>query len=300
MASRPSITGITLSITIRSGRTAGASCRHCLAAVGLDHVEAERRQEVDQQGPVGVDIVDHQHCLRACRGSRSPAPVARHGLGSRLRHAVGSSRSNQKRLPAPARLSTWMSPPIRRTSWRLIARPSPVPPKRRCTSPPCSKGWKMASSCVGANADAAVADLEAQAHRAGIGAQRPHLQAHLAAFGELDGVAQQVEQHLAQALLVDAEPPAASSGAPSKSNRRPFSSALNRMMSAIARRNSARSTGAGCSSILPASILDRSRMSLISVSRCSPLCWMIVHAARLRSCSGCVGLAGSARSRGSR
>jgi hypothetical protein len=50
--------------------------------------------------------------------------------------------------PRPGALSTHRRPPIRSTSWRLIVRPRPVPPKRRVVElSACMKGWKMRDCC---------------------------------------------------------------------------------------------------------------------------------------------------------
>ena len=73
----------------------------------------------------------------------------------------------------------------------------------------CSNAWKIACLFLGLDADAGVRHREAQAHlrRAGAepdlpsGAELPggfHQHHDLAAFGELDGVAYEIDEHLAQ------------------------------------------------------------------------------------------------------
>src|SRR6185295_463981 len=57
----------------------------------------------------------------------------------------------------------------------------------------------------GPNADAGVRHLHVQAEAPRRERRAAYLQAHLAGVGELDRVAEQVQQHLAQALLVDAD-----------------------------------------------------------------------------------------------
>lgn len=49
------------------------------------------------------------------------------------------------------------------------------------------------------DANPGIRHLETQPRRGGIGRHRGHSQVHVALFGELDGIAQQVEQDLAQA-----------------------------------------------------------------------------------------------------
>src|SRR5262249_30973142 len=58
---------------------------------------------------------------------------------------------------------------------------------------------------VGRHADAAVAHLNAQAHRITAALVRPDVDHHFAAVGELDGVADEVGQHLAQAAGIAAK-----------------------------------------------------------------------------------------------
>ena len=67
------------------------------------------------------------------------------------RGASGSGSSNQKVLPTPISLSTPISPPCSVTSWRQIARPSPVPPKlSRIVSSAWEKASKMRPRASGA------------------------------------------------------------------------------------------------------------------------------------------------------
>ena len=90
---------------------------------------------------------------------------------------------------------------------------------------------------------------------------------HLALLGELDGVAHQVDDDLAQPVRVARPGPSGTSGAMWQASSRPFCGA--RMASVL--QGVADSSRAGrsrsCSrSSLPASILEKSRMSLITVS----------------------------------
>ena len=59
------------------------------------------------------------------------ATVARTGTAA----ASGRRMSNRKSLPIPGSLSTAIEPPISVTSRRQIAKPSPLPPKRREIDP---------------------------------------------------------------------------------------------------------------------------------------------------------------------
>ena len=76
---------------------------------------------------------------------------------------LASGTVNQNVLPSPGLLSTPISPPISSTSRCEIASPRPVPPYRRVVEPSaCVNGSKSAAARLGGDADAGVADLEAQ------------------------------------------------------------------------------------------------------------------------------------------
>ena len=63
---------------------------------------------------------------------------------------TGNATVKWKRLPPPGRLSTSISPPIRRANSWLIASPRPTPDSRRRPWSACSKGAKMRSWSSGA------------------------------------------------------------------------------------------------------------------------------------------------------
>ena len=113
---------------------------------------------------------------------------------------------NQNTLPRPGSLSTPTAPPISCASSRAIDRPSPVPPKRRVVEPSaCSNGLKS-RSCASAEMPTPVSRTAKRIvhSRAGL---RQHVAAQhdAAARGELDRVAQQVDEHLRQPQRVAAQ-----------------------------------------------------------------------------------------------
>ena len=115
-------------------------------------------------------------------------------------------------VPGPA-LSTHIVPPISSASSLLMARPSPVPPYLRVVLLstwlnfwnsrllPCSLRPMPVSRTAKCSSGAVLALLG------------DHAQHHLAGLGELDRVAQQVEQDLAQPRHVAVDAPAARSPA---------------------------------------------------------------------------------------
>ena len=150
-----------------------------------------RRRRRTTSTPLARPLVADDRLVggRAC-GRRRPPAACR-----------GRTRTGCRRR---ASLSTWMSPPISRTSWWLIARPSPVPPTRRAMSPTCSKGWKMAAPAAAGSMPMPVSASRSAARADPCAAPRDVRTRSTTSplLGELDRVAQQVEQHLAQALLV--------------------------------------------------------------------------------------------------
>ncbi len=116
---------------------------------------------------------------------------------------VGSSTSNVE--PRPSSLSTRMRPFCISTRRRVIARPSPVPRLRTRSSFVCLYSSKMTARSCGLMPGPGVAHGEAG--QAAVAADVHH---DLALLRELDGVADQVGEHLPHALGVGAGVDAAS------------------------------------------------------------------------------------------
>src|ERR1044071_2085551 len=96
-----------------------------------------------------------------------------------------------------------MSPPMSVASWRLIASPRPVPPKRRVVEPSsCTKASKIAAWFSGrmpvpVSTTSITSDTQVSA---GVDAARPPQR--VAAGRELERVRDQVHEDLADAQLV--------------------------------------------------------------------------------------------------
>ena len=153
---------------------------------------------------------------RRARDRRGRAdPPARSMAGdTKARPAVGdTSVAGSSRATAGAGSRSWnvdptptvevtvSSPPISRARFRLIVRPSPVPPRRATEASPWLKASKMACSAERRDARAGIVDAASS---------QPACQVtrdtHLAALGELQAVGREVDQDLLQPLRVDEQP----------------------------------------------------------------------------------------------
>ena len=147
-----------------------------------------------------------------CRPRPAPAAPRRSGCGShcpvRLRCAVASRTSGEvERAALPGSLSTQIRPPISSTSRDEIVRPSPVPPYLRVVElSACANGSKMALALLGGMPMPVSRTVNCSARRPSSGWLLSARRAsdHFALLGELDGVADQVDEDLAQAARVAA------------------------------------------------------------------------------------------------
>ena len=93
-----------------------------------------------------------------------------------------------------------------------MARPRPVPPKRRLIETSAWVNfWNSVGCASSIDTDAGIDDLETHDRVIAERARHGDVDVDMAAIGEFDGVAGDVEQHLAQPHRVAAEP-AASGG----------------------------------------------------------------------------------------
>ena len=185
-----------------------------------------------------------------------------------------------------------MSPPIIWQNRRLMASPSPVPPYLRVVDASAwTNSWNSLPICSRRHADAGVGDRDRHPFAARPRVARFDANRDRAVLGELAGVAREIEQRLPDPHLVGAHrcrcrrrsrrPPGCRSSPPACRCVAPTSATSGAMAKAST-----------CSSILPASILERSRMSLISASRCRP-----ARSTRSSGSSSSVALRGRARPR---
>ena len=177
-------------------------------------------------------------------------------------------------LPSPTSLRTRISPPSRRAISRLIDRPRPVPPYLRPVPvSACWNGSKMTRSLSGgmpmpvsltANATTRPARPRTGWSAAPAARGQPDVQADPAALGELEGVRQEVPQHLLQPLRVGGDGPRQLVVDRDVQDRGPCVSATGRKVRSTYSRRSANGSSPTSIAIVPDSIFAMSRMSLIS------------------------------------
>ena len=169
---------------LRRGRRVRA-----LAVMRLDHVVARGAQQVAQDLPVVLVILDDQdalgHAVPPCRRDE------------RQRECEGRAVSRPRTRPRAARHASrrcgarWRGPgPCRPWRGSMNCRPAEIPRRSSADRPRDAGAGVAARTTVKPPLTSAAADL------------------HLARVGELDGVADEVQHHLRQAPLVAPAPAA--------------------------------------------------------------------------------------------
>ena len=187
--------GSWMSSRIRSGRCVARQLQAGFGQFGADQLQPRLlRQHGLHQQHVDRVVLDVEH------GARVP-PFGR-VAGARRLPASAQASCTQKRLPPPGSLSSPMRPSISSTSRLLSARPMPAPSTAPRSAPSRSKAWNRRDALRLVQPRAGVADGDAQ--RVAV-ARRRHADLAAAAV-VLDGVGQQVQQHLLQPLAVGHHP----------------------------------------------------------------------------------------------
>ena len=155
---------------------------------------------------------------RPTRGAGRPSPAG--GRAAAGTYSRGMKRVNV--LPSPRVLWTRISPPSSLAISRLMDRPRPVPPYFRLVPvSACWNGSKMTRSLSGGmpipvsvteNARTPVRPAQDRVVAAPARRGRLDPQADLARLGELEGVGQQVPEHLLQPLRVGRDGPRQAAG----------------------------------------------------------------------------------------
>ena len=201
----PSISGICASSKTR-GKGVPASLLSCMAASAGPSTLGQHRfhQPPSERGledpPVdGVVVHDEDRHV----------PEMRHPRVRRLRRQAPApaGRSNDtvkwNVLPLPGSLSSQMRPPSSATRFVEIARPRPVPPYLRVVEPSAWMNGLKIAACCSCGTPMPVSDTLNRSTASTVclrlGFDGQH---HLAVLGELDGVADEIRDDLAQAAGV--------------------------------------------------------------------------------------------------
>ena len=236
--------------------------------------------------------MDGPAASRRGRGCGSMEPVICGSMRSRLGRAPCSpaSRGALRRctsdtserdgsttvtsVPSDLALRISRRPPCSCTSALAIGRPSPAPSRQR--ERPAST-WPNGVSATAISSLGHAEAGVAHAHRGAAAGAGARLDGHRAARRrELDGVGDQVGEHLAQLGRVALDRRAASAIEPALERARRPRRHVGLKEASAACRISSSSTSRASSVYLPLCILEMSRMSLMTASRC-------VAASRMRS-----------------
>ncbi len=187
---------------------------------------------------------------------------------------------NQKVEPLPGALARPISPPIIVTRRRQIARPSPVPPKRRVVE---------LSDCVNDSNTLACASgamptpVSSTSQRSLIASPSPAINPSRSATLPRSVNFTALPSRLTRTWRSRTGSPRRPAGTAASTldvNARPFSCAR-RATTAVASRTSTRGSKSIASSVsLPASIFEKSRMSLMMSSRATPEPWIVCSCSR--------------------
>ena len=176
----------------RAARASGPPSTETGRAPQLVKTSSRMRRLVALSSTISTGMPSRPGRLRHCRRRPSSAGCC-------------SSRAVKwKVLPWPGSLSTQIRPPISSTSCDEIVRPRPVPPYCRVVEPSaCSNGSKIGPLLLGGMPMPVSRDGEVQADL--VRRSRPFtldVDHDLAALGELDRVADQVDEDLPQPARV--------------------------------------------------------------------------------------------------
>ncbi len=198
--------------------------------------------------------------------TRRPCSMAGAGGAGAGASATPSQAVNQNRLPRPGALSRPISPPISRARWRLSARPRPVPPWRRVVAlSACSKASNSRACCAGAMPMPESATSKRTCCRLPCTCSSSPRSRTQPVSVNLTALASRLIS--AWASRVGSPRSRGGRWSVSSTSSSPFSAARPRTISKLPATRSSSANSVSCSTILPASIFDRSRMSLITCSR---------------------------------
>ena len=269
-SARPSISGMCMSRIARSNASPASSQRSASAR------RSRRPRTACPTCRSAAASTRRLVALSSTTSTRLPSSSGCTPTKSRCR-AAGSSavgaaivNRNVEPLPGPS-LSAHMRPPISSARRLLIARPRPVPPYLRVVEESAwENDWNRRPMPSGERPMPVSRTANVSSTSAAGGRGRADGQHDLAGLGELHGVGEQVEQDLAQPRHVARDRRAARrprTGRRCRGPSRPRAAPRGR---APTRRTRAGRTAAPRCPSGPASIFEKSRMSLMIVSSASP------------------------------
>ena len=178
-----------------------------------------------------------------------------------------------------------------RTSWRQMVRPSPVPPKRRVMdASACEKAWKMPCSCSGAMPmPLSCTSKHSSGAAPGLAPSGPGWQRTRTTTSPCAVNLMALPTRLMSTWRSRVASPctcSGTSGAMSMTSSSPFSAARVATLRQAAATVARSASGSRSSVSLPASILEKSRMSLRMASSDSADCCTMCRYWRCTGCSG--------------
>ncbi|MNQ90313.1 hypothetical protein D3C85_1056490 [compost metagenome] len=189
--------------------------------------------------------------------------------------ATATGNRTLKREPRPGTLSRLISPSRASTSWRVMASPRPVPPKRRLVEPSiCWKAWNM-RSCWSSDMPMPVSRTAkrstSRSSAAAVGSSSTESSTSPCSvnFSALDSRLRSIWCRRTRSLWITRGTPAWTWVI----SRRPLISAMGRRLPSSSASMSWTFSGSSLSCMRPASTLARSRTSLISCRRSLPARW---------------------------
>ena len=194
---RPSMPGIIMSRMASwygVPRSAASSARRSAEAPSAAHVTAMPHPCSDRASTSRLVPLSSTTSARRPTSSARRSPRLTEEACWRTMRTV-----NRKVEPAPGVLSASIVPPISSTICFEIASPRPVPPyflRRRPVG--LHEGLEETGHRLGRDSDTGVPHLEAQRDALGRILHQVHPHRYLAGLGELDGVADEVGEHLTQ------------------------------------------------------------------------------------------------------
>ena len=207
--------------------------------------------------------------------------------------ATSKGTSNQKVLPAPGRLTAPIAPPILSTRRLQMARPSPVPPKRRVMlASAWANGWKRPARVSGAMPIPVSRTAKRSRTRSAVTSRRVTRTWISPRSVNLMALPIRLTRTCSRRCGSPTSPPSSAGGGAMPSTS-PLSRAVDPSSEPMSARSGASPKGCAAKEICPASILDRSRMSLRIPSRerpavrtCATMArWSGTRALRSRTCT---------------